>query len=270
MFASSRSFLDEIALGRHIPGDSSLHLAGTKRKTLSFAFVAISTFFYQSGLSFLSIGLGIAFLSWSSSLPQNLFWRSLRPVNLLALFTIASGAFINHQQASILQPSFSWLGLHSGGLYAGRLAVITLLTTLFFLTTQPQHAINLGIKCLRPLRLLGISAQELSLLDHLSYRFVPLIQRELKEMQRGRKARNLPQERGFIGQLKMGLDMIVFLFVGALRRAETMSFALEQRRVIQGWSTSQNTGTTGSWGGWTLISLIGLSSLLLAVDGHLL
>ena len=161
------SFLDEIALGRYVPGTSPLHKTAPAWKALLFSAVAVASFFFQSATSFLVLGLCLAVCSLGSGLPQKLFWRSLRPINLLALFTILTWAFINHNQASIFHPQFSWQGLHIGGLYAGRLAIITLLTTLFFLTTRPAEAIGLGIKSLAPLRLFGTSQEELSLLVHL-------------------------------------------------------------------------------------------------------
>lgn len=245
------TFLDEIALGRYIKGDSALHRASPTWKALLFSSVAIATFWLESAASFLILGTVVALLSLLAKLPQRLFWRSLRPVNLLAMFTILAGAFFNHQAA----PYFSWEGLHSGGLYAARLVFITLLTTLYFLTTQPNQAIELGIRVLRPLRLLGISQEELSLLVHLAYRFVPLLGREIKELRLGQQARNLPVERSPWRKLKAVLDNLVFIFIGALHRAEITGLALEQRRVLDGWTSSTPTAPRGT-GGWPCLLLL--------------
>lgn len=263
------SFLDEIALGRYIQGTSPLHLAKTKPKALLFSFAAVSAFFFQSATSFICLGLVTALLSIKARLPQRLFWRSLRPINLLALFTILAGAFLNHSQASTLDPAFSWTGLHSGGLYAGRLVLITLLTTIFLLTTKPQRAIEFGITLLKPLKWIGIDQQELSLLVHLAYRFVPLLRREIREVRVGRKARNLPPSRGVLGKAKSSLDTLVFIFVGALRRAETTSFALEQRRVVESWQSSV-APEQGGLGGWMTGLLVITTALLLYGDRYFL
>ena len=263
------SFLDEIALGRYITGNSPLHQARSSWKVLVFTLVAVATFFFKSASAFLILGIIVAILALACALPQKLFWRSLRPVNLLAIFTILAGAYINHPQASTLAPAFSWTGLHNGGLYAGRLFLITLLTTLFLLTTRPQAAISLGIKLLSPLRLLGIAKQELSLLVHLAYRFVPLLRRELKEMELGRKARNLPLPQSFSGKLQVATNKLVFMFVGALKRAETTSFALEQRRVLENWHQPEAEANKG-FGGWMSLLLLLSAGLLLWKDGSLL
>ena len=265
----ANSFLDEIALGRYIEGDSPLHRSRPSWKVLFFSLVAIATFFFKSATAFFLLGIVIAILALACALPQKLFWRSLRPVNLLAVFTILAGAYINHPLASTLAPTFSWTGLHNGGLYAGRLFLITLLTTLFLLTTRPQAAISLGIKLLSPLRLLGIEKQELSLLVHLAYRFVPLLRRELKEMELGRKARNLPLPHSFSGKLKVATNQLIFMFVGALKRAETTSFALEQRRVLDNWNRTGPDDTHGL-GGWMCLLLLLSTGLLLWKDGSLL
>ena len=259
------SFLDEIALGRFVEGESPLHRCRTNWKALVFTAVAAITFFFQSASAFFLLGLLVGFVSLKSGLPQRLFWRSLRPVNLLAIFTIASGAFLNHPGA----PYFSWEGLHSGGLYAARLVFITLLTTLFFLTTRPQAAITFGINLLRPLKLVGIDREELSLLVHLAYRFVPLLRREIKELALGRKARNLPPPKGPILRAKAALDTLVFLFVGALKRAEITGLALEQRRVVDTWSNSSSEDGEG-FGSWMTLLLALAGAVLLWKDPLLL
>ena len=266
----SGSFLKEIAIGRHVEGNSPLHHARASWKACLFGLVAISTFFFSSAGSFLALGIVLGLLSLSCQIPQRLFWRSLRPVNLLALFTILAGAFINHQGASPLAPSFSWQGLHTGGLYAARLVSITLLTTLFFLTTRSQDAIALGIKALRPLRVLGVEQQEMALLVHLAYRFVPLLSREIDEVEQGRRARNLGPEKGHLAKLKASIDKLTFLFVGAIKRAETTAYALEDRRIIEHWGRSTEVTPAVGLGGWLTATLMFTTTLLLWGDSSLL
>lgn len=229
----------------------------------------MATFFFHSASAFFLLGLILAVLSRSAGLPQTLYWRSLRPINVLALFTIVTGALVNHPGSSFLEPSFSWEGLRVGGLYAARLVTITLITTLFLLTTEPRSAVNFGIRVLKPLRLLGIQQQELSLLVHLAYRFVPLLRREIQEVDRGRRARNLPPPKGLRAKTKEGLDIIIFLFVGSLHRAETTAFALEQRRVLENWNLVSEKNKPGL-GGWMSILLIASTVLLLWGDPFLL
>lgn len=263
------TFLDEIALGRYIPGESPLHRASAYWKALVFGFLAVAIFFFHSASAFLIVGLCIAFCSLSAGIPQKLFWRSLRPVNLLAIFTIAAWAYINHGDASLMAPKFSWQGLQIGGLYAGRLLVITLLTTLFFLTTRPAEAIGLGIRSLTPLRLIGITQEELSLLVHLAYRFVPLLRREIEEMRLGRKARNLPSPRGLFKRIQAATNTLVYIFVGALHRAETASFALEERRAAENWKALEAANASKGLGGWCL-SLLTCAGICLLVWDHAL
>lgn len=262
----SGSFLDDIAFGRHVEGDSPLHRAWPAGKAFIFCAVAVAAFFLHSATAFLGLGLLLGLLARVAGVPHSLFWRSLRPVYLLALFTVLAWATINHPQASPLHPVFSWQGLHTGGLYAARLMVITLLTTLFLLTTRPDQAVNLGIKLLTPFRLLGIDQHELSLLVHLAYRFVPLLRREIREVQLGKKARNLPPPRGIWARARAATDSLVFLFVGALHRAETTSYALEDRDVLETWQHQETGDNPRGSGGWMLLSMVVLTAILLWKD----
>lgn len=266
----SGSFLDDIAIGRKVEGDSPLHRARPLGKAVLFTLVATATFYFQSATSFLILGLLLCVLSELSRVSRRLFWRSLRPVYVLALFTILAGAFVNHPGASTLHPSFAWNGLHLGGLYAARLVLITLLTTLFFLTTRPNEAVALGITLLKPLRLLGIDQHELSLLVHLAYRFVPLLRREIEEVSLGRKARNLPPSGNPFRRFKEGADTLIFLFVGALKRAESTSYALEDRGVLDSWNQKSVARDRRGLGGWMTPALLLVTSLLLWKDSGLL
>jgi energy-coupling factor transporter transmembrane protein EcfT len=263
--AGGGSFLDEIALGRYIEGDSPFHKAGTGWKFAVLTLVATLTFLFQSASAFVLVGGVTALVACQTGLPQLLFWRSLRPVNLLALFTLLAGAFINHSQASPLHPAFSWEGLHTGGLYAARLVLLTLLTTLFFLTTRPADAIKFGIFLLKPLKWVGIEQHELSLLVHLAYRFVPLLRKELKEFAAGRLARNLPSPKGPLGKAKQAREALIFLFVGALHRAETTGLALEQRRVVEEWHSDAESPHTGL-GGWMSVLFLLAAGIALWKD----
>lgn len=259
----------ELALGRYIAGDSSLHRAPPWGKAALLSMVALAGFWLHTATSFLLIGLALGLTARLAGLPQVLFWRSIRPLLLLAAFTMAAGAFFNHPAGSLFHPTFAWEGLHRGALYAARLLLITLLTTLFFLTTRPHDAISLGVRLMAPLRLLGIEAKELSLLVHLAYRFVPLLTSELDEMHWGRLARNLTPPAGFFARSKQSLDSFVSVVIGALHRAETTALALEQRGLLEHWRPAPLAG--GSLLAlWPLLLFCGLSLALLRWDSWLL
>ncbi len=252
-----RGLLDEIALGRYLPGDSDLHRAAPAWKATIFATAALLSFLFDSAVSFVILGAVLSLLAARGGLPQRRLWRSLRPVTLLGWCALLTWAFFNHGQSSWDQIVFVWDGLKTGGLYAARLFVITLLTTLFFYTTPPQPAIRLGVTCLSPLRLTGVDRKELSLLVHLAYRFLPLLANETREMQSGRIARGLPEPKGLWARLQDAHDRLIALLLNALERAEIAALTLEQRNVIERWEGTSEAGPTG-WGGLSL-TLLALS-----------
>lgn len=231
--------------------------------------VALAGFWLESATAFALIGTALALCARGAGIPQTVFWRSLRPLLLLAAFTMLAGAFLNHPAGSLLHPVFSWSGLHKGALFAARMLLITLLTTLFFLTTRPHEAISLGVRLMAPLRLLGIEAKELSLLVHLAYRFVPLLTAELEEMRWGRLARNLTPPKGPLERVRNALDAMVSVVIGALHRAETTGLALEQRGLIDRWQPARLSG--GSLVAlWPSLLLATLGIALLHWDASLL
>lgn len=263
---ASGTFLDELALGRYLPADSPLHAAPVASKAIGLTLVALTCFLLESSLSFLLIGLCIAWLAKLAQIPQKTLWRSLRPLLLLAAFTMLAGAFLNHPAGSLTHPVFSWAGLHQGALYAARLLVLTLLTTVFFLTTIPDEAIAFGVKVMSPMRLLGIETQELSLLVHLAYRFVPTLIREIEAMRLGRRARNLPPPVGLWARGREAVDSLVSLLVGSLHRAETTGLAIEQRGLLQTWKTESSERATSLFGLWPVGILMLVTGVALSFD----
>lgn len=264
-----RGLLADLALGRYQPGDSALHLSPAWGKAALLTFCGVASFWLESASAFAAVGLGLGLMARLAGLSQALFWRSLRPLLLLAACAILAGAFLNHPGASLTAPQFSWAGLHTGALYAARLLLITLLTTLFFLTTLPDEAISLGVRLLAPLRLLGIESRELSLMVHLAYRFIPLLAKELDELEKGRRARNLRRAISPLGRLGQATDTIVTVIIGAIHRAETTGLAIEQRGVLENWRP-RPLGEGRLAALWPLLLMVGITTAMLVADHRLL
>ena len=264
-----RGLLRDLALGRYQPGDSPLHQSPVWGKAALLAVCGAASFWLESASAFAAMGAGLAMLARLAGLSQALFWRSLRPLLLLAAFAVLAGAFLNHPGATLTAPEFSWAGLHTGALYAARLLLITLLTTLFFLTTLPEEAISLGVRLLAPLRLLGIASKELSLLVHLAYRFVPLLARELDQLERGRRARNLRPALSPLARLRQATDTIVTVIIGAIHRAEVTGLAIEQRGVLESWQP-RPLGGGRQLALWPLLLMVAMTAGMVVADHRLL
>lgn len=271
MANSSRrpGLLKDLALGRYQPGQSPMHQSPVWGKGLLLTCLGGASFWLESATAFTLLGVGLAGVARLSHISQRVFWRSLRPLVLLAACALLAGAFLNHPGAGLTSPQFSWNGLHTGALYAARLLVITLLTTLFFLTTPPDEAISLGIRLLTPLRLIGIEGKELSLLVHLAYRFVPLLGRELEELERGRRARNLSPPRNLVSRSRQAVDTLVTVVVGALHRAEITGLAIDQRGVLENWKP-RALGSGRVLALWPLAILAATTAGALLLDPRLL
>ncbi len=265
----SGSLFSELALGRYVPGDSQLHKAPPWGKAAFLAGIGLLAFRFESATAFTGLGLSLAWLAWLSGLSQASFWRTLRPLLLLAALTLTSSAFFHPSVAAWNDPQFSWIGLHRGAVFAARLLAITLLTTLFFFTTRPDDAISLGVRAMAPLRLLGIEQKELSLLVHLAYRFVPMLTREVEEMRWGRLARNLPAPRGPWGRARENTDLMVNIIVGALHRAEATAMSMEQRGVLENWRLAPLSGGPAR-NLWPLLLVVLLAGGLSSFESGLL
>lgn len=225
----------DLAIGRTVPGSSLLHQAPPLGKAALLCLLAVGTFGLTSTLSVAIVGLSLSLLAALARIPQTMFWRSLRPLLPIAFFTILSGLFFQGPPAGSHLFKASWEGLHLGALYSARLLLITLISSLFFLTTPADHAVALGITLLTPLRLIGIEPKELSLLVHLAYRFIPLLTHEIEAMNQGRRARGLSPPQGLIHRIKDVRDRVTSLVICAIHRAEITAMALEDRMIVENW-----------------------------------
>jgi hypothetical protein len=74
-----------------------------------------------------------------------------------------------------------------------------------------------------------------------------------------------------MAKARQAQEALVFLFVGALHRAEITGLALEQRQVVEKWSSPEATPRESSngFGGWMTTLLISCAALALWGDSFL-
>jgi energy-coupling factor transport system permease protein len=113
-----------------------------------------------------------------------------------------------------------------------RFTVLILGISLFSLSTSTTELTH-GIEhLLRPLQRIGLPAHEFALVVIIALRFVPLLALEAERIAKAQASRGADFGRGRMGILKRArrmLPLLVPLFVTALRRAETLTLAMEAR-----------------------------------------
>jgi len=224
--------LNDIQIGRYLPGDSFLHRMDPRVKIVLLFFFLLLIFFVENAAGFAALACAVALLMVFSRVPLMMQLRSIRPILWIVLFTFAVHLFMTPgtEAFRIGFLTATWEGIVRGAYIGLRLILLILLSTLLTLTTSPLRLTDGLEALLSPLRRVGVPVHELAMMMTIALRFVPTLLEELDRIMKTQKARGVDFERGNIMQrLRAIVPVLVPLFLSAFRRADELALAMEAR-----------------------------------------
>ena len=228
----------KIKAGTFVPRKSVIHKLDARAKILFFLLFVIVIFAVTNWIALVVCAALLVALILVAKINIFSLVRSVLP--LLIGFLIVAYLNVFFIQTGVTVFEWNFIHIYSDGilrsnLYAVRL-VLTLVAGAFLLacTSQMQFTEGLG-KLLAPLQKLGVPVQELSFVLALALRFVPVLSAEVQQVM---VAQRLRGAHFTTGNLKSRLQAIVSLVmpvtVGAIRKAEALSFALLSKNFVAG------------------------------------
>jgi len=117
-----------------------------------------------------------------------------------------------------------------------RLAALVLLVALLTMTATISELTHGAESLMRPLRRIGLPAQELALTFTLALRFAPTLAEELEKLLKAQASRGADIRLGSnpVTRLRHFLPVLTPLFVNTLRRGEALAAAMEARGYTGG------------------------------------
>ena len=224
--------LNDIQIGRYLPGNSFLHRMDPRVKMVLLFFFLLLIFFVENAAGFLALSVAVALLMVFSEVPLGMQLRSIRPILWIVLFTFGVHLFMTPgtEVFRIGPLGVTWEGIARGAYISLRLVLLILLSTLLTLTTSPLRLTDGLEALLSPLRRFRVPVHELSMMMTIALRFVPTLLEELDRIMKAQKARGADFERGNIMQrLRAVVPVLVPLFLSAFRRADELALAMEAR-----------------------------------------
>lgn len=225
------------AIAAFCPGSSTIHRLDPRAKLIAVAALSVTLFVRTSYWSMAVLGVACFVGLALSRVPPRWFWRGLRPVLWLVVFTfVVQALFGPGEPLARLGPlDVSGEGLERAAYLSLRLIVLVVAGSLLTLTTPPV-ALTDGLAWLgRPLRKLHLPTEELALMVTIALRFIPTLLAELDTIMRAQRARGADFSRG--GPLRRAralVPLLVPLFVSAFRRADELALAMEARCYLPG------------------------------------
>ncbi|AUZ37021.1 energy-coupling factor transporter transmembrane protein EcfT [Bacillus sp. MBGLi79] len=260
--------MDNIIIGKYVPGTSIIHRLDPRTKLLTiFLFVFIG-FFANNTETYALLGLFTVAAAALSGVPVRFLLKGMKPVFWIVLFTFLLHIFMTREG-----PLLADLGLfkiYEQGLVQGifislRFVYLIMITTILTLTTTPIEVTDGLEHLLGPFKKLKLPVHELALMMSISLRFIPTLLEETDKIMKAQMARGVDFTNGPVKErVKAIVPLLVPLFVSAFKRAEELATAMEARGYRGGEGRTKYRQLTWKWKDTSvLLILAGLGVLLI-------
>jgi energy-coupling factor transport system permease protein len=222
------------SFGQYVPVESVIHRLDPRTKILATLVLGVVIFVIRGFAGLAALAALIALIVLASRIPAGYVLRGLRPVFWLLAFTVVLQIFFGQEGGHAVfhrgPITITRENLALAVFYGARFALLIVATSLMTFTTSPVELTDGLERLLRPFRRLGVPAHELALMMTIAIRFVPTLTEETDKIMKAQMARGADFTRGNIAQRARALiPLLVPLFVGAFRRAESLALAMEAR-----------------------------------------
>ncbi len=225
--------ISDITIGQYYKGDSFVHKMDPRIKILITILLVVMIFMCKNFLSLALMVLFVYFSILSSKVPFKMFFRSLKPIIPIVLFTAVINIFYvggGEEVFSLGFLSVTTKGLTTATFMAVRIVLLIMSSSILTYTTVPTMLTDAIEKLLSPLKIFHIQVHTLAMMMTLALRFIPTLIEEIERITNAQKARGADFENGsFTDRAKALVPVLIPLFVSAFRRAYELAFAMNCR-----------------------------------------
>lgn len=230
--------MNKLILGRYFPGSSLLHRLDPRAKLVGTIYFIGLLFMIDNILGYLftlTFTLGMMKLSGVNLITyvkgvRPLIWLILMAVFFRLVFTAGGTIYFSYGPFAI-----SSYGLLLGFYTFTRFVIIIFISTVLTLTTKSIDLTDAIDALLKPLRLVGISTSDFSLMLSISLRFIPNLLDETQKVLDAQRARGVVYGEGnLVEQMRKIVPLVIPLFSSSLKRAEEMADVMEVKGYQSG------------------------------------
>ena len=235
--------MDNMILGRYIPGNSIIHRLDPRSKLVAMILLIIIAFWANNPITNLILFIATGIFVVLSAVPLSFFIKGLRSMFFLIAFTtlfqlfFISGGHVLFEMGFIKITSY---GVEQAGIIFCRFVLIIFFSTLLTLTTMPLSLATAVESLLGPLKRFKVPVHEIGLMLSMSLRFVPTLMDDTIRIMNAQKARGVDFGEGnVIQKVKAMIPILIPLFATSLKRADSLATAMEARGYQGGNGRSQ-------------------------------
>jgi energy-coupling factor transport system permease protein len=230
--------LNRFLFGQYKPSETLIHRLDPRVKLVwTVSVMAILAFtldpsVYAGMTVYLLALVVIARLPKESILPAAKSFSLLFAITfLLHILFAPSGGRVYFEVAGV---TVSSTGIRNGLLYSYRILLFLATAMIANLTTSPVRMTDGIVRLIKPLRLIRVPVSEIGVMIFIALRFIPVLSDEARTIRAAQLSRGLRPGRGIVGRARSTIPLLMPLFLGALRRAEHLSLAIESRGYRRG------------------------------------
>ena len=235
--------MDNMILGRYIPGNSIVHRLDPRSKLVAMILLIMIVFLANNPITnvilFVVTGIFVAL----SEVPLSFFIKGLRSMFFLIAFTTLFQLFFISGGDILFEMGFIKItsqGIEQAGIIFCRFVLIIFFSTLLTLTTMPLSLATAVESLLGPLKRFKVPVHEIGLMLSMSLRFVPTLMDDTIRIMNAQKARGVDFGEGnIIQKVKAMIPILIPLFATSLKRADSLATAMEARGYQGGNGRSQ-------------------------------
>lgn len=225
--------MNKLILGRYFPGDSLIHHLDPRAKLIAaIAFILIA-FLAGNVQGLLLLWLFTLIAMALSGVRFRIYLRGVRPLIWLILFTVmlqilfTSGGKTYFEWGPFTVSAF---GIETSVFIFSRFVTIIFVTTVVTLTTRPVDLTDALTFLMRPLRVLRVPVDELSMMLTIALRFIPNLLDETQKIMDAQRARGTVFGEGSLfHQMKVLVPIFLPLFASSLNRGEELANVMDVR-----------------------------------------
>ena len=235
----------QLSVSTYIPGDSPVHRQDARVKILLLLAYSIALFFIDTWWGMACAALLFAVVFAISGLPARQVLGLIVPIYVLAALTVVFNMFIvqppeiiameDAQDPSRLIPLIGWLclsvpGLLQGCFFACRILLLVYASLIVCFTSTSTQLTDALRSFLAPLRLVYAPVDDIATVFSIAIRFIPVTAEEFCRIRNAQWSRGSRFDTGGVAaRLRAWQTVLIPLFVGLFRRADTLAVAMDAR-----------------------------------------
>ena len=230
--------MNNIALGKYIPGSSFIHKLDPRNKILIMILLMVAIFWDVGMLRFplyIVLSIFIYVLLRISGISIKTIFKSLKPMMFMMIFLFIINMFVYQEGYVLFTIPFLNFTLYLESITQTlfiiiRLALMLAVTTILTTTTKPLD-MTYGLEWyMSPLKVIRFPAHEISMTISIALRFIPTILEETERIIKAHKSRGVDLEEGKLKE-KIGaiISLLIPLLISSFQRSEELSDAMEAR-----------------------------------------